>query len=440
MSTSHSQYICVMFPYPSGEGLHVGHCYNYMIIDSLARWKRHQGMDVFQPFGYDAFGLPAENYARKIGGNPRTVTEHNIVQFRQQMERMNTAFEERLVTSDASYVKWTQEIFNILYQRGLAYKAWKDVHWCSSCQTVLANEQAASGACERCGTKVETKNLNQWFFKITDYKERLIKNLDWINYPESTIKQQRVWLNNLNDWCVSRQRSWGCPIPIEGETDTLDTFVDSSFYYLRYCTQSTTELIPKSDYKQVDIYVGGAEHACMHLIYARFIHMVLFDEGLVPQEEPFKQVVHQGMITKDGAKMSKSKGNVVNPDDYNSDELRLYLMFMGPYTEGGDWSDSHIKGIRRFIARMGAWLSQASSDGIDIDPALNDLEKIIGDHVDRWKFNKVVSSMMEFYNAHKQTMMTGENAIRFMKIIQNFAPGFSPQIPLGKDPNEILKP
>lgn len=430
MNTSKSQYICVMFPYPSGQGLHVGHCYNYMIIDSLARWKRHQGIDVFQPFGYDAFGLPAENYARKIGADPRQVTEDNIENFRAQMKRMNTQFEEKLVTSDPSYVQWTQEIFRILHHRGLAYKAWKDVHWCSSCQTVLANEQAASGACERCGTMVEQKNLNQWFFKITDYKDRLIKNLDWINYPESTIKQQRVWLDQLNDWCVSRQRSWGCPIPIEGETDTLDTFVDSSFYYLRYCTQSTTELIPKEDYKAVDIYVGGAEHACMHLIYARFIHMVLFDEGVVPQEEPFNQVVHQGMITKDGAKMSKTRGNVVNPDNYDPDELRLYLMFMGPYTEGGDWSDSHIKGIRRFISRMDKWLSQASSDGVDMDQAVNNLEKSIGEHVERWKFNKVVSSLMEFYNAYKGTTVTVQNAIRLIKIMQNFAPRFSSEISL----------
>ena len=229
-TTPSSQYVCVMFPYPSGQGLHVGHYYNYAIADSYCRWMRSQGTEVFQPFGYDAFGLPAENYARKIGGDPRTVTCDNIERFRAQMQRMNTQFDERLVTSEPDYIRWTQWVFSLLHERGLAYKAWSDVNWCSGCQTVLANEQASGGSCDRCGTAVVQKSMNQWFFKITDYKERLIANLDHIDYPASTIKQQRAWLKNLRDWCVSRQRSWGCPIPVEGETDTLDTFVDSSFY------------------------------------------------------------------------------------------------------------------------------------------------------------------------------------------------------------------
>jgi len=269
--------------------------------------------------------------------------------------------------------------------------------------------------------------LNQWFFKITDYKERLIKNLDHIDYPSSTIKQQRVWLEKLTDWCVSRQRSWGCPIPVEGETDTLDTFVDSSFYYIRYCTDNPNEFISKHEYKQVDTYIGGSEHACMHLIYARFVHMVLFDAGIVPVEEPFKKVVHQGMITKDGAKMSKSKGNVVNPDDFDPDELRMYLMFMGPYTEGGDWSDSHIKGIRRFIARMNSWVS--TTGDVSIAPHIDVLEATITNHMDKWKVNKVVSSLMEFYNAHKNTAITPADAQRITQIMQAFAPSFGVRKP-----------
>lgn len=427
MHTQNSQYICVMFPYPSGQGLHVGHCYNYMIADSICRWRRHQGIEVFQPFGYDAFGLPAENYARSIGADPKDVTWDNIERFRGQMARMNTHFEERLVTCDPQYTKWTQYVFNVLHERGLAYKAWRDVNWCPSCQTVLANEQAASGNCERCGTSVQQKNLNQWFFKITDYKERLIKNLDHIDYPASTIKQQRVWLEKLTDWCVSRQRSWGCPIPVEGETDTLDTFVDSSFYYIRYCTDNQNEFIPKDEYKQVDTYIGGSEHACMHLIYARFIHMVLFDAGIVPVEEPFKKVIHQGMITKDGAKMSKSKGNVVNPDDFDPDELRMYLMFMGPYTEGGDWSDSHIKGIRRFIARMNTWVTTPGHTSIA--PQINALEATINTHMNKWKVNKVVSSLMEFYNTNKNTAIAPEDGQRITQIMQAFAPSFGVKKP-----------
>ncbi|MPR13849.1 class I tRNA ligase family protein, partial [Microvirga tunisiensis] len=236
----------------------------------------------------------------------------------------NTCFEERLITCGPSYVKWTQWLFTRLHERGMAYKAWGEVNWCPSCETVLANEQVIDGHCERCACAVERRNLNQWYFRITDYRERLIAGLDRIDMPDPTKRMQRAWLAELRDWCVSRQRTWGCPIPVEGETDTLDGFVDSSFYYLRYLTDSETEFLPAGCYQPVDLYVGGAEHACMHLIYTRFIHMALFDMGIVPQEEPFRKVIHQGVIRKDGAKMSKSKGNAVSPDDYDPDELRLY--------------------------------------------------------------------------------------------------------------------
>jgi leucyl-tRNA synthetase len=418
------KYICVMFPYPSGDGLHIGHYYNYAIVDSYCRWLKLQGEEVFQPFGYDAFGLPAENYAIKIGGDPRIVTNNNIINFRKQMEHMNTCYEEKLVTSEPNYIKWTQWVFTKLYEKGLAYKSYGDVNFCPSCDTVLANEQAKDGICERCGTKVEMKNLNQWYFKITEYKDRLIKNLDTLDYPSGTIKQQRVWLENLRDWCVSRQRKWGCPIPIEGETDTLDTFVDSSFYYLRYCTNANDEFLPSGDYKQVDLYVGGPEHACMHLIYARFIHMFLYDLGIVPNEEPFKKVIHQGMITKDGAKMSKSRGNVVSPDEFNSDELRMYLMFIGHYFDGGDWSDSHIVGVRRFLNRMKKWLSEEGTTTID----LTMLEKQLKYNVENFKFNKVVSSFMEFYNKNNKQPVDEKTSDRIIELLQVFAPGFTKDI------------
>lgn len=416
----YDQYVCVMFPYPSGAGLHLGHYYNYAVIDSYARWQRFKGQTVFQPFGYDAFGLPAENYARQIGGDPRTITNQNIQNFRKQMRNMNTLYDERLVTCENDYVKWTQWIFNALKDRGLAYKAWGEVNWCEQCGTVLANEQAQDGICERHGTPIEKRQMNQWYFKITDYTDRLIKNLDWIDYPEGTKKQQRKWLENQQDWCVSRQRSWGCTIPIEGETDTLDTFVDSSFYFLRYLTDSQDEFLPAEQYKQVDLYVGGPEHACMHLIYARFIHMVLFDMGIVPEEEPFRKVIHQGMITKDGNKMSKSKGNAVSPDDYDPDELRMYLMFLGPYFEGGDWSDQHIVGVRRFFNRMKTWLSETGNDEID----LTQFEQMIGRNVDSFKFNKVVSGFMEFMNKNKSKKVNVETRDRIIHILNNFAPGF----------------
>lgn len=457
---SNTKYVCVMFPYPSGVGLHVGHHYNYSIADSYCRWQRHRGFEVFQPFGYDAFGLPAENYARQIGGDPREITLQNIDRFREQMAAMNTQFEERLVTCEPSYTKWTQWLFNLMLDCGLAYKAWSDVNWCVGCETVLANEQVKDHHCDRCGSKVEARNMNQWFFRITDYRDRLLANLDTIDYPEGTKKMQREWLENLHDWCVSRQRKWGCPIPVEGETDTLDTFVDSSFYFLRYLTDSQTEFLPAADYRPVDLYIGGVEHATGHLIFARFIHMVLYDAGIVPQEEPFNRVIHQGMVTRDGAKMGKSKGNAVDPDAYDPDELRLYLMFMGPYQDGGDWNDASIKGVTKFLNRMRAWLAPetpeelladlkasaarviAGERGIDMTDMsqeemialfstnanalpLDKLEEDINREVDRLKFNRVVSTLMTFYNTHKSVKPTRAEADRITTILRVFAPGFT---------------
>jgi leucyl-tRNA synthetase len=420
---SEKKYICVMFPYPSGDGLHVGHAYNYAIVDSYCRWQRYKGFEVFQPFGFDAFGLPAENYARKHGRDPREVTYENIDKFRVQMKKMNTEYEEMLVTSDPSYYKWTQWLFMKLYEKGLAYKKMGPVNYCPSCETVLANEQVKEGKCDRCSHAVETKEMNQWYFRITDYKDRLIKNLNYIDYPEKTKKQQLHWLENLNDWCVSRQRKWGCPIPIEGEEDTLDTFVDSSFYYLRYLDPTNeNELFAPEKYKQVDLYIGGNEHACMHLIYARFINMFLYDLGMVPNEEPFKKLIHQGMITHSGEKMSKSKGNVINPDDYDQDELRMYLMFIGHYFDGGDWDDSKISGIRRFIGRFQRWVNLATSDGKSIDTAK--FKEQINGYVESFKFNKVISSWMEFYNKNKDVVMDKETASYLTEMLKVFAPGF----------------
>jgi leucyl-tRNA synthetase len=417
------EYILVMFPYPSGNGLHIGHAYNYAIIDSYCRWKKMKGIEVFQPFGYDAFGLPAEMYAEKVGRAPEDVTQENIENFRRQMKRMNTQYEEKLITSDPSYYKWTQWLFTKLYEKGLAYKKKAFVNWDPVLKTVLANEQVKDGISERSGAKVEQKELEQWFFKITDYKDRLIKNLDWIDYPKSTIAQQRHWLENLQDWCVSRQRKWGCPIPIEGEEDTLDTFVCSSFYYLRYLdSENENELVSPEKYKQVDLYVGGNEHACMHLIYARFINMFLYDIGIAKEEEPFKKLIHQGMITHQGEKMSKTKGNVVNPDNYDPDELRLYLMFIGHYFDGGDWDDSKIKGIRRFIGRFTKWLENCDDDADIIDTT--EFEEKINNYVESFKFNKVISTFMEFYNKHKNTQLSTCNSLDLREMFSCFAPNF----------------
>ena len=425
-------YCLVMFPYPSGNGLHIGHAYNYALIDSYCRWQKGMGRykNIFQPFGYDSFGLPAENYAREHGRDPKEVTYENIDKFRSQMKKMNTKFEELLITSDESYQKWTQWLFLKMKEHGMAYKANYPTNYCPSCETILANEQvikdnpaSKEGKCERCKTKIEFKEVESWYFKISKYRDRLISNLDWIDYPEKTKKQQRQWLENMQDWCVSRQRSWGCPIPIEGETDTLDTFVDSSFYFLRYLDPNNDkELFTKDKYKQVDLYIGGNEHACMHLIYARAINMFLYDIGIVKEEEPFKKVIHQGMITSKGRKMSKSLGNVVDPDNYDSDELRMYLMFIGHYLEGGDWDDSKIVGIRRAIYKWKRWIDSAEEVGDKLD--ILTLTNTIDGYVESFKFNKVISTLMEFYNKNKDKKINIKDAELLSKIIESFAPNF----------------
>ena len=560
--SSPKHYVLEMFSYPSGAKLHIGHWYNYGPSDSYARFKRMQGYNVFQPMGFDAFGLPAENYAIKTGVHPQDSTKKNIETMEGQLKAMGAMFDwsAEIKTCDESYYKWTQWMFLQLYKRGLAYRKAAPVNWCPSCQTVLANEQVESGTCERCGSVVVRKNLTQWFFKITEYAEELLNSLDSLDWPEKTKAMQRNWIGKstgcevefecdsgdtfrvfttrpdtvfgvtyvvlapehplalkitteeqrqavedyivyaskaseidrlsvsrektgvftgaycknpvngkkipvyladyvlysygtgavmavpahderdfafatkyglpiekviekkggetilpycedgivigslkfdglygeearqtianylskigkggkrtnyrLRDWLVSRQRYWGAPIPVvhcekcgvvpvpekdlpvklpynvefrpDGKSplekcdkfmrttcpvcggkalrdpDTLDTFVCSSWYYLRYAdahndkapfdTQTINTMLP------VDTYVGGAEHACMHLLYARFLTKALRDMGYLDFDEPFKRLIHQGVILgPDGNRMSKSHGNVVSPDDY----------------------------------------------------------------------------------------------------------------------------
>ena len=401
-----------MFPYPSGSGLHCGHWYNYAIIDSYCRYQKFIGNKVFQPFGFDAFGLPTENYAKKVGRSPKDVTYENIDKFRLQIKQMNTCFEELLITSDKEYQKYSKWLFIELYKKGLAYKKDAEVDYCNSCKTVLAQEQVKNNNCDRCGNVTTKKTLNQWFFKITDYKERLIKNLDIIDYPKSTINAQRNWLKNQHDWCISRQRKWGCKIPIDGEKDTMDTFVDSSIYTIVYC------LIKGIKPKPVDLYVGGSEHACMHLIYARFVTMFLFDIGFIDFEEPFKKVIHQGMILNNGEKMSKSKGNVVALDDYDSDIIRFYLMFIGHYFAGGSWSDNNIKGIERFVKKWNIWLNEEGSETIDYAR----FEKQIFDYTESFKFNKVVSSFMVLLKQNKSKKLNIETKTKLYDLLAIYMP------------------
>lgn len=649
-------YQVLMFPYPSGDKLHLGHWYNYGPADSHARYIRMQGFNVMTPMGFDSFGLPAENYAIKTGVHPSESIAENVATMKKQLGAIGGMydFDKEVVTSDPEYYKWTQWVFLKMYENKLAYRSNAPVNWCPSCQTVLANEQVKDGKCDRCESEVTKKTLNQWVLKISDYAERLLDytGLDW---PEKTIKMQKNWIgksngsnidfrfddgddlltvyttrpdtlfattflciapehplldefvkgtkyekevnkvreainkqtliertseggkdklgcfigkyvinpangekvpvymanfvlmygtgvvmanahdqrdfefarkfdiplkfvisedgkaidpkdfegayiadgilfdsgdftgmNNqeampkmmewiegkkfgvstinykLRDWLIGRQRYWGAPIPIvfcdkcgevpvpedqlpiklptdvdfkptgdgksplsksedfvnckcpkcEGkatrETDTMDTFMCSSWYYLRYPSNKLeTKAFDKTvtnHWMPVDMYIGGPEHACMHLLYARFVNMVLFDLGYVKNKEPFKRLVHQGMITKDGAKMSKSKGNVVSPDSfvekYGSDILRLYLMFMGPFTDGGDWNDNGISGISRFVDRFWRLINSemAVEDMNELMRSTHKLIKKVTEDIESLHFNTAIAALMEFVN------------------------------------------
>lgn len=692
-------YTLEMFSYPSGSQLHAGHWFNYGPVDSWARLKRMQGYNVFQPMGFDAFGLPAENYAIKTGIHPQDSTYKNIATMEEQLKAMGAMFnwENEVITCDPDYYKWTQWIFLKLYEKGLAYRKKAPVNWCPSCNTVLANEQVVDGLCERCSTEVTKKELTQWFFKITDYADELLDKLDDLDWPEKTVAMQKHWIGRstgaevtfkvkdsdlsfnvfttrvdtltgvtyvvlapenklvdvltsdenkaaveeykehaakqseierqsitkektgvftgsyainpingkevpiwisdyvlatygtgavmavpahderdfafatkfnlpierviapkdgsepelpyceygvvinsgefngltteeakdkvveklatenlgskkvnyrLRDWLVSRQRYWGAPIPIvycdkcgtvpvpedqlpvklpydveftpDGksplakceefkkctcpkcggeatrECDTLDTFVCSSWYYLRYPDNKNKEKAfdPEIINKMlpVDKYVGGPEHACMHLLYARFITKALRDMGYLKFDEPFKSLTHQGLILgPDGLKMSKSKGNTISPDtyinQYGADVFRMYLMFGFAYTEGGAWSDDGIKSVARFVDRIErtiATINDAIKDGKNnkstIDSAEKELNfwrhtaiKGVTDDGEKMQFNTAIARLMELVNAFSKYLQEETKNLDFLKevtfdflrLLAPFAPHFT---------------
>ena len=675
-------YCLEMFSYPSGAKLHLGHWYNFGVADTWARYKKMQGYNVFEPMGFDAFGLPAENYAIKTGIHPRISTEKNIDTMEHQLRKMGAMFDwsHEIVTCREDYYKWTQWMFLKLYENGLAYKKEAPVNWCDKCKTVLANEQVISGECERCGTTVIRKNMSQWFFKITKYAEELLEDLDKLDWPEKTKILQTNWIgkskgayvdfkvdgtdekftvfttrcdtlfgatycvlspehelvdkittpdkkdevekykleaskqseiertsttkektgvfigsyainpvnnkkipiyisdyvlssygtgaimavpahderdyefakkfnieiipvleggdiskeaytedgvhinsgfldglnkedaikkmgeylkeNNLGeptttyklrDWLVSRQRYWGAPIPVvyckdcgivpvpekdlpvvlpddveftpdgesplkkcesfvkctcpkcggqaEREVDTLDTFVCSSWYYLRYPDNLNSnepfnkELINKM--LPVDKYIGGIEHACMHLLYARFFTKALRDMGYLNFDEPFKSLVHQGLILgPDGEKMSKSKGNTVSPDEYvdeyGADVLRGYLMFGFNYVEGGPWSDDGIKSIDKFYQRVGRVVDLISEEDTrypEIDKVLNNTIKCINEDIERFSFNTCIARIMEYVNSLSKLDKIPRYYIeKLLLVLAPFAPHISEEL------------
>ena len=655
----HKYYVLEMFSYPSGAKLHVGHWYNYGLTDTFARAARMRGKNVFHPMGFDAFGLPAENYAIKTGIHPYDSTISNINTMERQLKEMGATFDwdYEVKTCMPDYYKWTQWCFLKLYEKGLAYRKKSPVNWCPQCNTVLANEQVQEGSCERCATPVVRKNLTQWFFKITDYAERLLDGLDHIDWPEKTKLMQRNWIGKsvgahvrfkidgggeftvfttradtlfgctycvlapendlvaqittkeckkamqdyvdcaaraseidrlsttrektgvftgayainpingrkvpiwiadyvlntygtgcvmavpahderdfdfakkynlpierviksksgtgdalpyveygvltnseafdgmsvedaknamvkkleesgageakinyrLRDWLISRQRYWGAPIPIvycdkcgevpvpesqlpvelpydvdfapHGESplakceefvhticpkcggpakrdvDTMDTFVCSSWYFLRYPDNKNDKAAfdPAIINKMlpVDVYVGGAEHACMHLLYARFFTMAFHDMGYLNFEEPFLRLVHQGVILgEDGEKMSKTRGNVVSPDiyisQYGSDVFRVYLGFGFSYIEGGPWSSEGIKAINKYLERVERFVMKyADVHGErniirdadkELNYALNYAVKRVSEDIEAFSFNTAIARIMELTN------------------------------------------
>ncbi len=675
-------YVLEMFPYPSGR-LHMGHVRNYAIGDVLARFLRMRGYNVLHPMGWDAFGLPAENAAIKNNVHPAAWTYSNIEAMKKQQKAMGISYDwqREIATCDPDYYKWTQWLFLLLYKRGLAYKKHAAVNWCPNCSTVLANEQVEDGGCWRCGAEVTLKDLEQWFFRITDYAERLLEDLKLLSgWPERVCTMQENWIgksegvevrfkvkdgtdeipvfttrpdtlygvtylvlaaehplvekltagteqeaavrafvektkklnevdrtstemvkegvftgayclnpvngeevpilvgnyvlmgygtgavmgvpahdqrdfefaqkynlplrvvitppgqeltadalteayvddgllinsaqftgetseaakkkiaaylaaNNwgeakvtyrLRDWLISRQRYWGAPIPIlyceqcgtvpvpeeqlpvilpedvtfqaggqsplavheeflsavcpqcggqaRRETDTMDTFIDSSWYYFRYTDPHNTELPftkAKGDaWVPVDQYIGGIEHAILHLLYSRFITKVLYDAGYTAAVEPFTRLLAQGMVNKDGAKMSKSKGNVVSPDEiiekFGADTVRLFILFAAPPEKDLDWSDRGVEGSYRFLKRVwrlvdryAAVLQRAGEQQAEADKSDQEmrravhtaLKKVTEDIEERFNFNTAISSIMEAVNAAYSYMHEKEDNV-----------------------------
>lgn len=416
-------YLLDMLPYTSGE-LHIGHARLYTIGDALTRYRERLGARVLHPIGWDAFGLPTDIAAQRLATTPPALTRQCIERMKPTLQRLGTRHDwsTEINTSSPAYYRWTQWLFLRLHEAGLAYRAEAPANWCPECQTVLANEQAAGGRCERCDSKVQIRNMSQWFLRITRYAEALLDGLDGLpEWPEKVKRMQRNWIGResangpvtyrLRDWSVSRQRYWGAPVPIvhcpacgpvavpdeelpvmlpgpeavpsfRGEvlarvrefveapcpecgqsatrdTETLDTFVDSAWYYLRYVSPQHTAGPFGAEagraWMPVDLYVGGVEHAILHLLYARFFCRALHDIGLAPCAEPFERLLVIGMVLHDGAKMSKSRGNVVDAgsvlDDVGADVLRLALLFAAPAEADVWWEQVTFRGMQRFLQR-----------------------------------------------------------------------------------------
>jgi leucyl-tRNA synthetase len=449
-----------------------------------------RGVAVLHPMGWDAFGLPAENEALLRGRHPRETTREYSANYKRQLQLIGCSYDwtRELTTSDPAFYRWTQWTFLLLLRRGLAYRAVAWQWWCPRCRTILANEQVIDGRCWRHpDAPVERKALEQWYIRTTAYADRLLADLDGIDWPESIKAMQRNWIGRteepgpdgpvvryrMHDWLVSRQRFWGAPIPVvycerdgvvpvpaeqlpvllpdvEGydvsgtgrspldaipsfvetrcphcggparrETDTLDGFADSNWYFLRFANPSydAAPWDPEAAgyWLPVDWYVGGAEHAVMHLLYARFFTKVLSDAGVVPFTEPFLRLRNQGSMLSpaDGTRMSKSRGNVVTPDEvidrYGADALRAAVMLIGPFDQDATWDPAAMTGASRFVRRLfgvfargAAAPDQPAPQGADSAPmqaALARLISIAGPSIERLRLNTLLAELMAFTGA-----------------------------------------
>ncbi|WP_020013580.1 class I tRNA ligase family protein [Promicromonospora sukumoe] len=483
------RYLLTMFPYPSGD-LHMGHAEVFAITDVQARYWRAKGFDVLNPIGWDSFGLPAENAAIRRGEHPAVFTEANIATQAASIRRYGVSFDwsRRLHTHEPGYYRWTQWLFARLHERGLAYRAAAEGNWCPEDRTVLANEQVVDGACERCGTAVVARSLTQWFFRVTDYADRLLDDMSLLEpgWPAHVLTMQRNWIGRsegpdgehtyrLHDWLVSRQRYWGAPIPVvhcpacgevlvpddelpvelphlagdelapgdvsplaaardwvettcprcggpaERDTDTMDTFVDSSWYFLRYLSpgydggpfrpEDAARWMPAA------LYVGGVEHATMHLLYARFVTKVLFDMGLVPSPEPYARLMNQGQVVNHGRAMSKSLGNGVDLaaelDRHGVDAVRLAMLFAGPPEDDVDWADVSPEAMRKFLARVLRLVPADGSrqarpaDAHDLRRAVHRTVHDVDGLVEAGRFNVAIARLMELVGEVRRAASDG---------------------------------
>ncbi|MGL4252072.1 MAG: class I tRNA ligase family protein [Metamycoplasmataceae bacterium] len=513
-------YVLDMFPYPSGAGLHVGHPEGYTATDIIARYKRLNGFDVLHPIGWDAFGLPAEQYAIQTGNNPSTFTNKNINRFREQLKSLGFSYDydKEVNTTDPKYYKWTQWIFAQIYKNGLAEIRDIDVNWCEKLGTVLANEEVlidenGNSVSERGSFPVIKRSMKQWVLKITNYADKLLEGLDDLDWPDSLKSLQRNWIGketkngkttyHLRDWIFARQRYWGEPFPIafdennnillieelvelpemkdikvsgtgEGplannkdwlffekdgkryrrDSNTMPQWAGSSWYYLAYILKNDDDtyldLNSQEAYKRfekwlpVDLYIGGQEHAVLHLLYARFWHKVLYDLKIVPTSEPFLKLINQGMILgSDNQKMSKSKGNVVDPtliiNSHGADSLRIYEMFMGPLTDTKTWNDNSLDGTRKWLDRVwriikkyidGEFKINSNNEDQNLESNHNILIKEVTKNIQEHKFNIAISNMMVYINyLYKiETISNKKYLVDFLIMYSTFAPHMAEEL------------